>query len=111
MSACAGRARSGSPRGSSRSPSPCCPRRSAISASTPTPRRSTIEIGQEGDALTLEVANDGAPPAAPGAGLGLRLASMEALRHEGVVEFGPIGDERWRVRLVCPLSEDDGDAG
>ena len=73
------------------------------------PTRIAIEIAQDGDAFTLEVANDGAPPPTPGAGLGLRLASIEALRHEGVVEFGPIGEERWRVRLVCPLSEDDGD--
>jgi nitrate/nitrite-specific signal transduction histidine kinase len=75
------------------------------------PTEIAIEIGQEGDALILEVANDGAAPPAPGAGLGLRLASIEALRHEGVVEFGSIGGERWRVRLVCPLSNDDEDDG
>jgi signal transduction histidine kinase len=75
------------------------------------PTEITIELGQEGDALFLEIANDGAPPPAPGSGLGLRLASIEALRHEGVVEFGPIGDERWRVRLVCPLTQSDGEDG
>lgn len=72
------------------------------------PTRIAIEVAQEGDALILEVANDGAPPAGTGGGLGLRLASIEALRHQGVVEFGSIGDERWRVRLVCPLSDADG---
>ena len=68
-------------------------------------------MGESGGALTLEIANDGARQTPPGAGLGLRLASIEALQHEGVVEFGPIGDGRWRVRLVCPLSEDDDGSG
>jgi signal transduction histidine kinase len=75
------------------------------------PERITVEVGESGGALTLEVLNDRARQAPGGAGLGLRLASIEALRHQGVVEFGPIGDGRWRVRLVCPLHEDDGNAG
>ena len=75
------------------------------------PTRISIEVAVEGEALSLEIANDGAAATSPGAGLGLRLASIEALRHEGMVEFGPTGGERWRVRLVCPLTEDDGDAG
>ena len=75
------------------------------------PERITVEVGESGGALTLEVLNDRARRAPAGGGLGLRLASIEALRHQGVVEFGPIGDGRWRVRLVCPLHEDDGDAG
>jgi signal transduction histidine kinase len=75
------------------------------------PERITVEVGESGGALTLEVLNDRARQTPAGAGLGLRLASIEALRHQGVVEFGPIGEGRWRVRLVCPLYEDDGDAG
>jgi signal transduction histidine kinase len=65
-----------------------------------------VEVGEDGGALILEVVNDGAPSGQAGTGLGLRLAAIEALRHQGVVEFGPIGGERWRVRLVCPLHED-----
>ena len=68
-----------------------------------------VEVGEESGALSLEVVNDGARQTPNGAGLGLRLAAIEALRHQGVVEFGPIADERWRVRLVCPLSENDAD--
>ncbi len=74
------------------------------------PRRIAVEVGESGGALTLEIANDGARHAPAGGGLGLRLASIEALQHEGVLEFGPVGEERWRVRLVCPLSEGDSDA-
>ena len=75
------------------------------------PRRIAVEVGESGGALSLEIANDGASSTpSGGAGLGLRLASIEALQHEGVLEFGPIGEGRWRVRLVCPLSEDDGDS-
>lgn len=65
-----------------------------------------VEVGEEAGALILEVMNDGARHGQTGTGLGLRLAAIEALRHQGVVEFGPIGGERWRVRLVCPLHED-----
>jgi hypothetical protein len=32
--------------------------------------------------------------------MGLRLAAFEALQQGGVVEFGPTGDDGWRVRLV-----------
>ena len=48
-----------------------------------------------------------------GAGMGLRLASFEALQHGGFVEFGadkafePAG---WRVRLVVPVAEAEGAA-
>lgn len=60
-------------------------------------------------AFVLEVANDGVT-ARRGrrAGMGLRLAALEALEHGGIVEFGPEGADRWRVRLTVPLS-DEGD--
>jgi hypothetical protein len=37
--------------------------------------------------------------------MGLRLAAFEALEQGGVVDFGPAGEDRWRVRLTVPLSE------
>jgi hypothetical protein len=38
--------------------------------------------------------------------MGLRLAAFEALQQGGVVEFGPSGEDGWRVRLVVPLSRE-----
>jgi signal transduction histidine kinase len=67
------------------------------------PRRVEVEVGHGGSAWWLEVRNDGAVPAgATGAGLGLRLAAFEALDTGGVLEFGPHGEDGWRVRLVVP---------
>jgi signal transduction histidine kinase len=67
------------------------------------PRRVEVEVAREGTAWWLEVRNDGAVPAGPaGAGLGLRLAAFEALDAGGVLEFGPHGEDGWRVRLVVP---------
>ncbi len=66
---------------------------------------STIEVRLRTDdeALTLEIVNDGVGPGTiRSAGLGLRLAAFDALDHRGVVEFGPLGGERWRVRLLIP---------
>jgi signal transduction histidine kinase len=71
------------------------------------PEEIVVEVCEEGGTLTLEVLNDGAGKSQKGTALGLRLASIEALRHQGVVEFGRLADGRWRVRLVCPLSEND----
>jgi signal transduction histidine kinase len=57
-------------------------------------------------AFELEVLNDGV--AARGkrqAGIGLRLAALEALQPGGVLEFGERGPGRWQVRLVVPCGE------
>jgi signal transduction histidine kinase len=70
------------------------------------PTRVEVTVGRDADTFTLSVRNDGVRPGARGAGMGLRLASFEALQHGGVVEFGPTGEESWRVRLVVPLDED-----
>ena len=51
---------------------------------------------------------DGARSDARDAGMGLRLASFEALQQGGVLEFGPTGDGGWRVRLVVALEQDVG---
>jgi hypothetical protein len=47
--------------------------------------------------------NDGVNAPSAGTGMGLRLASLEALQIGGVVEFGAAEKDRWRTRLVVPL--------
>lgn len=75
--------------------------------------RGTIRVTarQAGDALTLEVWDDGdgTAPAHPGSGLGLR-ATSERLRllygQAASCEAGP-ADGGWRVRLTLPLQVTD----
>jgi signal transduction histidine kinase len=69
------------------------------------PERIEICISSDGDTFTLAVENDraGDGKATKGSGLGLRLAALEALRYEGLVEFGALPDARWRVRLLVPV--------
>jgi signal transduction histidine kinase len=75
------------------------------------PRCVRVQIGRKNEAFVLEVRNDGgAPSAAAGgtrrsAGMGLRLAAVEALQRGGVLEFGPGAPGEWRVRLVVPLRD------
>jgi signal transduction histidine kinase len=66
-----------------------------------------VHVGRLDGAFVLEVRNDGAKqePATRGAGMGLRLAAVEALQRGALVEFGPERGE-WRVRLVVPLEDD-----
>jgi signal transduction histidine kinase len=75
------------------------------------PSRVEVSVGRDADTFTLEVRNDGARPSrAPDgdpAGMGLRLASFEALQQGGTVESGPTGDGEWHVRLVVPLGDED----
>jgi len=68
------------------------------------PSRVGVKVLRTGEAFVLEVVNDGvlAPPSRATPGMGLRMAAFEALEHGGVVEFGPDGDDRWRVRLIVP---------
>jgi signal transduction histidine kinase len=66
-----------------------------------------VVVSRGADTFTLEVRNDGVHQSGPGGGMGLRLAAFEALQHGGVVEFGPCGEGRWRVRLVVPLAQED----
>jgi hypothetical protein len=65
-----------------------------------------IRVGAEDGNFNLAVENDGvgAGKDTKGGGLGLRLAALEALRYEGLVEFGPIPGDRWRVRLLVPIA-------
>src|SRR3954454_21984871 len=71
-----------------------------------TPSRIEIAVASDGDTFSLAVENDGAGDgkSTKGGGLGLRLAALEALRYEGLVEFGAAPGGRWRVRLVAPVA-------
>lgn len=67
------------------------------------PSRVEVRTAQLDGAFVLEVINDGVharPSQTPG--MGLRLAAFEALQSGGIVEFGPVGEEHWQVRLVVP---------
>ena len=65
-----------------------------------------VSVGLDADTFALEVRNDGVRPGARGSGMGLRLAAFEALQQGGVVEFGAVESDRWRVRLVVPLQRE-----
>jgi signal transduction histidine kinase len=67
-----------------------------------TPTRVDVRIERGDDAFAVEVVNDGARTEARGSGLGLRLASVEALHAGGLVEFGSPEPGVWRTRLVVP---------
>jgi signal transduction histidine kinase len=73
------------------------------------PTRVGIRIGQLRGAFVLEVANDGVSGRQRHAGMGLRLAALEALQSGGVVEFGERGPGTWQVRLVVPHDDYDED--
>jgi signal transduction histidine kinase len=72
------------------------------------PSRLDVVLSRDADTFTLEVHNDGVQRDRRGTGMGLRLAAFEALQHGGMVEFGPAGEGRWRVRLVVPLEREAG---
>jgi signal transduction histidine kinase len=71
------------------------------------PTRVSVRVGRADGAFWLEVINDGVASARRRAGMGLRLAGLEALQSNGVVEFGERGPGTWQVRLVVPHGEDD----
>jgi signal transduction histidine kinase len=75
------------------------------------PSRVQVNVDHDQDTFTLEVRNDGArsPAGDGGGGMGLRLAAFEALQQGGVVEFGPVDSDGWRVRLVVPLQPEEGE--
>jgi signal transduction histidine kinase len=70
-----------------------------------TPMRVDVRVERGDDAFVLEVVNDGTGTGARGSGMGLRLATLEAVQAGGLVEFGAPGPGRWRVRLVVPTAE------
>lgn len=66
-----------------------------------------VRLASDGETFTLSIENDGAGDgrSTRGSGLGLRLAALEALRYEGLVEFGSADRDRWKVRLVVPVGD------
>ena len=67
------------------------------------PRKVEVGVGVADDTFSLQVVNDGVRESSLGTGMGLRLAQFEALQQGGVLEFGPAGRRRWRLRLVVPV--------
>jgi signal transduction histidine kinase len=66
------------------------------------PTRVAVRVARGHGAFVLEVVNDGVGGRPRQAGMGLRLAALEALQHGGVVEFGERDPGLWQVRLVVP---------
>ena len=65
-----------------------------------------VSWGPQDGAFVLQVTNNGVGgDRSHHGGMGLRLAAFEALESGGLVEFGPAGEDRWRVRLTVPLEE------
>jgi signal transduction histidine kinase len=65
-----------------------------------------VSLKNDGATLELEVRNDGAHLHSAGrGGVGLRLATLEALQHDGVLEYGEYEPGAWQVRLVVPSSQ------
>jgi signal transduction histidine kinase len=65
-----------------------------------------VSLGNDRGTFVLEVRNDGAHLHDGGrGGVGLRLATLEALQHGGVLEYGESEPGAWQVRLVVPSSQ------
>jgi signal transduction histidine kinase len=75
--------------------------RNAVRHASPTAIDIRVTLSDE--TFSLEVVNNGVNKPSAGTGMGLRLASLEALQIGGVVEFGAAEQDRWRTRLVVPL--------
>jgi signal transduction histidine kinase len=69
------------------------------------PTRVGVSLGNDDDTFVLSVVNDGVRPRdseGNGWGMGLRLATLEAVQLGGFVEFGENRPGTWEVRLVVP---------
>ncbi len=65
-----------------------------------------VSLANDGGTFVLEVRNDGAHLYSGGrAGVGLRLATLEALQCGGVLEYGESEPGAWQVRLVVPTGQ------
>ena len=67
------------------------------------PTRVSVQVGRGDGTFFLEVANDGVKGRQRHAGMGLRLAAVQALQSGGVVQFGERDEGSWQVRLVVPI--------
>ncbi|HWF54592.1 MAG TPA: hypothetical protein VG223_08200 [Solirubrobacteraceae bacterium] len=67
------------------------------------PTQVSVRIGRVDGTFVLEVINDGVRGRSRHAGMGLRLAALEALQSGGVVEFGERDAGSWQVRLMVPV--------
>lgn len=64
-----------------------------------------IRVAGEAGTFTIEVINDRvSADRRRGGGLGLRLLTLEALEHDALVEFGPLEGDRWRFRMIAPVT-------
>jgi signal transduction histidine kinase len=63
----------------------------------------SVRVERDEHTFVLEVLNDGIERRTRQAGMGLRLAAVEALQHGGVIEFGEREPGTWQVRLVVPV--------
>lgn len=67
--------------------------------------RVDVTLSRPRGTFVLEVRNDGAHlPGRGRGGVGLRLATLEALQHDGVLEYGEHEPGSWQVRLVVPVT-------
>jgi signal transduction histidine kinase len=66
------------------------------------PTRVSVRVARHNGTFVMEVANDGVTGRQRHAGMGLRLAALEALHSGGVIEFGERDRGTWQVRLVVP---------
>jgi signal transduction histidine kinase len=68
-----------------------------------TPTYLNVSATTEAGTLEMELVNDGAHDrSAAGTGMGLRVAAFAALQAGGLLEFGRIDGNCWRVRLIAP---------
>jgi signal transduction histidine kinase len=69
--------------------------------------RVEVSLSCETDAFVLAVRNDGAHLHNGGGrgGVGLRLATLEALQYGAVLEYGESEPGAWQVRLVVPTGQ------
>jgi signal transduction histidine kinase len=72
-----------------------------------TPTHVDVRVGRADGAFWMEVLNDGVTGPRRHPGMGLRLAALEALQSNGVIEFGEREAGTWQVRLVVPDDDDD----
>jgi signal transduction histidine kinase len=76
------------------------------------PSRIDVAVDETDGAFSLEIRNDGVAARAGrrqgngvrGSGMGLHLATIELMQHGGVVEYGPDGEDGWRIRVLMPTA-------